>query len=135
MKILVIDAQGGGIGKQIVTRLKARTDTEIYAASPNPAAVSAMKKAGADQAACGENAVVYLAGKAQIIVGPMGIVMPNAMLGEISPAVAEAVASSDGVKVLIPFRSEDHVMVGIGTYSMSQLIDQAVDRTLRLAEN
>ena len=96
MKILVIDGMGGGIGRAIVERL--RSDSGRYmitATGTNAIATAAMHKAGADNAATGENAIVVNSGQADCIIGSLGIMMANAMLGEITPRMAEAVASSD----------------------------------------
>ena len=103
MNILVIDAQGGGIGRQLVGKLLERIpEADIVAAGTNSMATNAMIKAGAKKAATGENAIRYCASQAEIITGPIGILVANAMLGEISPAIAESVGSSTAPKVLIP---------------------------------
>ena len=103
MNILVIDAQGGGIGRQLVAKLLERIpEADIVAAGTNSMATNAMIKAGAKKAATGENAIRYCASQAEIITGPIGILVANAMLGEISPAIAESVGSSTAPKVLIP---------------------------------
>jgi len=102
MNILVIDAQGGGIGRQLVGKLLERIpEADIVAAGTNSMATNAMIKAGAKKAATGENAIRYCASQAEIITGPIGILVANAMLGEISPAIAESVGSSTAPKVLI----------------------------------
>ena len=102
MTILVIDAQGGGIGRQLVLSIKqALPDAEILAVGTNAAATAAMLKAGASSAATGENAVVVCARKADMIIGPVGIVIADSMLGEITPKMALAVAQSRAKRVLI----------------------------------
>ena len=102
MKILVIDGQGGGIGKQLISRLKENIpDAEITAAGTNSFAVQAMLKAGADHAATGENAVVVGCRTADVIAGPVGIVIADSLYGEITPAIALAVAQSNARRVLI----------------------------------
>ncbi len=101
--ILIIDGQGGGIGKQLVAALKEKDDGfTITAVGTNAIATSAMAKAGADKYATGENSVKILCLNADVIAGPMGIVMPNAMLGEVTPAMAEALSLSRAKKILIP---------------------------------
>ena len=134
MKILIVDAQGGGIGKQLVTAVKkALPSTEIYAVGTNAAAAAAMKKAGADHAATGENAVAVCARRADVIVGPLGMVIADAMYGEITAAMAAAIARADAVRILIPFNTCENVVVGVGDYSTGRLIEEAVDRLIRIA--
>ena len=95
MNVLIIDAQGGGIGRQLVAAMKKRFPKQmITAVGTNSAAASAMLKAGADQAATGENAVVVCSRNADLIIGPVGIVIADALLGEITPAMAVAVGQS-----------------------------------------
>ncbi|GHU68260.1 hypothetical protein FACS1894184_09810 [Clostridia bacterium] len=103
MLIGVIDGMGGGIGKAIVERLRADGKArKILALGTNAIATAAMYKAGADHAATGENAIIVNCRRADVIIGTVGIVLANSMLGEISPCIAEAVSSSDAVKILIP---------------------------------
>ena len=135
MNILVIDAQGGGIGKQLVAALKgAMPDATITAVGTNSAATAAMVKAKADKAATGENAVVVGCRHADIIVGPIGIVIADALLGEITPKMALAVAQSDANRVLIPFNHCDNVIVGVSDYSISKLIANAVAEVEKMAQ-
>ncbi|MBQ3273086.1 MAG: DUF3842 family protein [Solobacterium sp.] len=125
--ILVIDAQGGGIGRQLITAVRKEIpEVKILAVGTNTTAVTAMLKAGADEAATGENAVRVACRKADVIVGPLGIVIADAMLGEITPAMAAAVGQSDAAKILIPFRSCDNVIVGVKDLSTAALIQEAV---------
>ncbi len=127
MTILVIDAQGGGLGKQLITRIRADLpEVRILAVGTNSAATAAMLKAGADEAATGENSVVVAARKADVIVGPIGMVIADAMLGEITPKMACAVAQSDAVRVLIPFPNCDNIIAGVGDFSAGRLIADAV---------
>ncbi len=134
MKILIVDAQGGGIGKQLVTAVKkALPEAEILAAGTNSAAAAVMKKAGADHAATGENAVVVCARQADVIIGPLGMVIADAMYGEITPAMAAAIAQAPAARILIPFNNCDNVVVGVEDLSTGQLIAEAVDRLLALA--
>ena len=95
MKVLVIDAQGGGIGKQVVAAIKHKQPhIEITAVGTNSTATTAMLKAGADHAATGENAVVVGCRTADVIIGPIGIVIADAMFGEVTPTIAVAVGQS-----------------------------------------
>ena len=103
MRILVIDAQGGGIGRQLVAAIKEQIPgAMVTAVGTNSAATAAMLKAGADRAATGENAVIVNSRKADAVVGPIGIVIADALLGEITPAMAAAVAQCSAKRVLIP---------------------------------
>ena len=101
--ILVVDGQGGGVGWALTARLREQLpQVHIRAVGANSAATEAMLKAGADEGATGENAVVFNAPRADFIVGPVAILMPNALLGEITPRMAEAVGSSEAMKVVVP---------------------------------
>lgn len=127
MNILVIDAQGGGIGKQLITAIKKEIETvTIMAVGTNTTATSAMLKAGADHAATGENAVVVACRKADIIIGPIGIILADAMYGEITSKMALSVASSSAKRILIPFRNCDNIIVGVSDKSTSELITAAI---------
>ena len=128
MNILVIDAQGGGIGRQLVTAIKAnRPDVVITAVGTNSAATSAMLKAGADHAATGENATVVNSRKADVIIGPIGIVIADALFGEITPRMAAAVAQSDAKRLLIPVNHCDNIVVGVSDLNLSRLIQAVID--------
>ncbi len=130
MKILVIDAQGGGIGKQLVSAIKENVpDAVVTAVGTNTTATAAMLKAGADNAATGENAVVVNSRRADVIVGPIGIVIADAMLGEITCRMANAVAQSDAKRILIPINHCDNIVVGVADLNIGKLI-QAVIREL-----
>ena len=127
MNILVIDAQGGRIGKQIVSSVKeAMPGVNLTAVGTNGMATSAMLKAGADQGATGENAVVVGCRSADLIVGPIGIVIADAVFGEITPAMALAVGQSRARKILIPINQCDNFVVGVAAQSISRLIREAV---------
>ena len=127
INILVIDAQGGGIGRQLVGSIKQELpEVSVTAVGTNSAATSAMLKAGADRAAIGENAVVVACRTADVILGPVGIVIADAMLGEITPVMAAAVGRSPARRILIPFDHCDNVVVGVADMSMSGLIREAV---------
>ena len=134
MKILVMDAQGGGIGRQLITLIrKELPEAEVTAVGTNSAATAAMLKAGADQAATGENAVLVCSRRADVIVGPVGIVIADAMLGEVTPAMAAAVAKSCAVRILIPFSNCDTVVAGVTETGIGKLVAAAVEEIKKLA--
>lgn len=136
MNILVIDAQGGGVGKQLIAAMKQSVqDIVITAVGTNSAATSAMLKAGADFAATGENAVVVACRKADVIVGPVGIVIADALLGEITPRMAVAVAQSDAKRILLPFNHCDNIIVGVSEYQVGKLVQAAVAELTKTLES
>ncbi len=127
MNILVIDAQGGKIGRQIVSTIKeAFPNASLTAVGTNGVATSTMLKAGADQGATGENAVVVGCRNADIIVGPIGIVIADAMLGEITPAMALAVGQSRARKIFIPITQCNNFVVGVTAQSLSKQVQEIV---------
>ena len=133
MRVLVIDAQGGGVGRQLVAAIKKGVPgAEVTAVGSNSLATSAMLKAGADQAATGENAVVVNCRRADVIVGPIGIVIADALLGEITPAMAMAVGQSGAKRLLIPMNHCDNIVVGVDR-GAGQLIAEAVERIRAMA--
>lgn len=135
MMILVVDGQGGGLGRLLIRELKgAFPQAEIAAVGTNSTAANAMMKAGADFAATGENAVVVNCRHADIIVGAVGIVIADSMWGEITPRMAQAVGQSDARRVLIPINLCSNLVVGVAEMSMSKLVQAAVDTVRRLAE-
>lgn len=125
--ILIIDGQGGGIGRQLVSAIKEKLpDSVITAVGTNSAATSAMLKAGADNAATGENAVIVGCRKADVIAGPVGIVIADSLFGEITPSMAVAVGQSNAKRVLIPVNHCDNMVVGIGEKTVGELVSAAV---------
>lgn len=133
MNILVIDAQGGGIGRQLVSAIKENIpDASVTAVGTNTTATSAMLKAGADNAATGENAVVVNSRRADVIIGPIGIVIANALLGEITPLMAKAVAQSSARRILIPINHCDNIVVGVGDLSIGKLIRDVISELGRI---
>lgn len=135
MKIVVIDAQGGRIGKQLVSGIKKELPaTPVTAVGTNEAATSAMLAAGADRAATGENAVVVACRTADIIVGPVGIAIADSMLGEVTPAMARAVGQSAARRVLLPFDNCDNLIVGSDLMPVGKRIQVAVELVKSLCE-
>ena len=129
MKILIVDAQGGGMGRQLVASIRKEfPKAEITAAGTNSIATSNMLKAGADHAATGENAVVVGSRKADIIIGPVGIAIADSMYGEITPAMAAAVEQSDAKKLLIPMNQCNNVIVGVKNTSMSYMVEAVIEQ-------
>ena len=127
MNVLVIDAQGGGIGKLLVAALRENLpEAVITAVGTNTAATTAMLKAGADFAATGENAVVVNCRRADAIAGPIGIVIADSLLGEITPRMAAAVAQSAAKRILIPVNHCDNIVVGVPDASPAHLIPEVV---------
>lgn len=126
-EIVVIDGQGGGIGKSIIEALKRNfDDIFIIGVGTNAIATNNLKKGGADVIATGENAVVYNAKNASVIIGPLGISFANSMYGEISPAMAQAVNESDAHKYLIPVSKCKATVVGIETKTIQEYIEDLI---------
>lgn len=135
MNIMVVDGQGGGMGRALVLRLKAILPGEcVFAVGTNALATAAMLKAGADAGATGENAVVFNARTAQVITGPIGIVVANSLLGELTPAMAQAIGESPAQKVLIPAKRCRTTVVGTGTKTAAEYVEEAVGLIKELVE-
>ncbi len=129
MKVAVIDGQGGGMGRAIVEKIRQvlGNEIDILGLGTNALAASVMMKAGANECASGENAVCYNAGRADVILGPVGIIAANAMTGELSPGMASAIASSEAVKILIPLNNYKLKIVGTRSEPLPHMIDEAVN--------
>ena len=133
MNILVIDGQGGQLGGQIVKSILANyKDVTITAVGTNATATATMLKAGAHQVATGENPVIVACRKADLIIGPIGIVIADAMLGEITPAMAVAVGQADATRILLPVNKCDNLIAGVPDLTVSTLIDDVVAKVLAL---
>ena len=127
MNILVMDAQGGGIGKQVVTAVRTRfPDVTITAVGTNAAATTAMLRAGADEGATGENAAVVCCRRADVIIGTVGIVIADAMLGEVTPRMSVAVGQSAAKRILIPVNHCANFIAGVADLSVGRLVDSVV---------
>ena len=136
MKILVIDGQGGGLGKLLVAGIKkALPEADLTCVGTNSIATAAMIKAGADRGATGENSAVVCSRDADVIVGPCGIVIADALLGEITPAMAVAVGQSRAKRLLIPLDLCDNIVVGTGAKPMPVLVDEAVKKLVEMAQS
>lgn len=132
-KVLVIDGQGGGLGRQLVSALAAACpEAELTAVGTNSLAANAMLKAGTSRAATGENAVVVNCRHADVIVGPIGIVIADALLGEITPAMAAAVCQSGAKRVLVPINHCENYVVGVPDQPVSQLVAAAAQKVKEL---
>lgn len=132
MKILVIDCQGGGIGKALISKIKEELkEAEVIAVGTNAMATSTMLKSNPNAAATGENAIIYNAGKlteTDFILGPIGIIAANSMYGEVSPAIAHAVSASEATSLLIPVaRCKVHV-AGTQNMSLENYISDIIQR-------
>ena len=131
--VMVVDAQGGGLGRQLIISIKKELpDAHIIAVGTNCAATANMLKAGADEAATGENSILVASRKADLIIGPIGMVIANAMLGEITPLMARAIAEADATRILIPFSNCDNYIAGVADFSTGRLIRDAVDQVKKL---
>ena len=133
-RVLVLDGQGGGIGAQL-TRLLANqlpAGWELLAVGTNVMATGAMLKAGASQGATGENAVIHNAARADLILGPIGMIMANGIMGEVSPAMASAVSGSEAVKILIPTATCGIFVAGTEDLRLEEYLRRAVDRAVEV---
>lgn len=128
MKICVLDGQGGGIGSAIVKRLREALGdkVEIIALGTNAIATAAMLKAGANKGATGENAVIRTVARVEVVVGSIGVIVAHAMMGELTPAMAEAVAASPALKILIPMTQERVQVVGVSTQPLPHMIEEMI---------
>lgn len=129
LNIIVVDAQGGGLGAAIVKKLleKYRERIRLTALGTNVAATTAMRKSGAKYCATGENAICFNARSADIIIGGIGIIASCGMLGEITPCMARSIAESNAKKILIPMSRCNIIVPGLADQSAKSLIDMAVN--------
>ncbi|MFH1672629.1 MAG: DUF3842 family protein [Pseudomonadota bacterium] len=133
MRICVIDGQGGGIGSAIIKQLKEAfgESVEILALGTNAIATTQMLKARANRGASGENAIVRSVIDSDVIIGPIGIVLANAMMGEVTPRIAEAVASCRAKKFLLPLTQENVEIVGLVSTPLPHLVETLIKERLR----
>lgn len=133
VKIVVIDGQGGKLGQMLIERIKSTPlSCSLVAIGTNSIATAAMIKAGADGGATGENAVVVACRDADVIIGPVGIIAADSMLGEVTPTMAVAVGQSKAKKLLLPVNLCDKIIVGTGALSVGKLISAAVDELKKI---
>ena len=133
--VLIIDGQGGQLGRQMVEAVrKLIPDAQITAVGTNALATSAMLRAGADRGATGENSVIVCTRDADIIVGPVGIVIADSLLGEITPAMAVAVGQSRAKKILLPVNKCNNIIIGVDGKSTSELIEDAIAKIKSISE-
>ena len=132
-RVCVIDGQGGGIGATLIKYLKEAyvEKLELIALGTNAIATAQMMKAGANRGASGENAIVQTVAKADLIVGPISITWANAMLGEVTPRMAEAITSSPAPKILLPLTQERVVLVGVVTEPLPHLVKVLVKKKIK----
>jgi hypothetical protein len=128
MIVAVIDGMGGGIGAQIVTQLRQELplDVEIMALGTNAVATDRMMKARASRGASGENAIRVSIGQADFILAPIGVVVPDSLMGEVTPAIAEAIAGASGQKLLLPINQPHFQIVGIEWKALTKQISAAI---------
>lgn len=137
MKLMIMDGQGGGIGGAIIKSLKdaIAADLTILALGTNSVATARMMKAGANRGATGENAIVRTSHMVDVIIGPMAVIMADAMMGEVTPAMAAAVASSPALKVLIPLNQENVRLVGATGEPLPHLAKEVVRLVKEILEH
>ncbi|MDM8550931.1 DUF3842 family protein [Desulfobacterales bacterium HSG2] len=135
-KICVIDGQGGGIGSAVIRKLKELFEEtiDIIALGTNAIATAQMLKARANRGASGENAIVRTVKKVDVIIGPVSIIMAHAMMGEVTPKIAEAVADSPAKKLLIPLSRENVEIVGLSAIPLPHLIEALIQEHLRIED-
>ena len=129
MNLLVIDGQGGQLGSQIIKAIRNKyNDIYIMAVGTNATATASMIKAGANQGATGENPVIVASRKANVIIGPIGIVIADSLLGEITPKMAVAVGQSNATKILVPINKCENLVAGVPNLTTSALIDYTLNK-------
>ncbi|MCE5204015.1 MAG: DUF3842 family protein [Coriobacteriales bacterium] len=136
MRILVVDGMGGRIGQEIVSRLRAAfgEDLEILAVGTNSTATTAMLKAGANRGATGENAVRVTAREADVLIGPLSVLIPDSMMGEVTPGMAQELALSAAKKVMLPLTNPRIDLVGITKTPLPHLLDEALTKVASLLD-
>ena len=133
MRAVVIDRQGGGLGRQVVAAVKGKyKDIEVVAMGTNATATQAMLKAGADVAATGENPLIVNVRNADVIIGPVGIVIADSLFGEITPKMAKAVGQSRARRLLIPVNLCSNIVIGVTNLSISVMVNGVLEELDKL---
>ena len=135
--LLIIDGQGGKIGSQLISLIRSRMEPNsflITAVGTNSTATAAMLKAGADQAATGENPVIVACRSADVIIGPLGIVIADSLIGEVTAAMAAAVGRSPAVKILIPVNKCNHIVAGVPELGTTFLLEDVITKLTSLCK-
>ena len=136
MNILIIDGQGGQLGAQLVKEISTLyPQVQITAVGTNATATAAMLKAGAKQAATGENPVVVACRKADVIIGPIGIVVADSMYGEVTPQMAVAVGQADAIRILIPMNRCENLIAGVQDVTMSVMLEDVLSKVDNIVKN
>jgi len=137
LRICVIDGQGGGIGSAIIRRIKDlfAEKVEIIALGTNAVATAQMLKAGANRGASGENAIVRSVKNCDVVTGPLGIVMAHALMGEVTPVMAEAISGCAAKKVLLPLSQDNVEVVGVHKAPLPHLVDELIESGLKTLLN
>lgn len=136
MNILIMDGQGGQLGAQLVKEIMARFDgVQVTAVGTNATATATMLKAGAKHAATGENPVLVACRRADVIIGPIGIVIADSMYGEITPKMAVAVGQADATRILIPMNRCENVVVGIEEVTVTAMVEGVLKKLDKLLKN
>lgn len=134
LNILVIDGQGGQLGGQLIKSMKTKLENiKITAVGTNAIATAAMLKAGADQAATGENPVIVSCRKADVIIGPIGIVIADSLYGEITTQMAVAVGKADAVRILLPLNKCDNLVAGVQDVSTAAILEDVILKVQKIA--
>lgn len=135
MKLCVIDGMGGKIGAQITSQIREIfPNLEIYVLATNAIAAHQMMKAGANRCASGENAIVHTAKEVDLIIGPLAIVIPNSMMGELTPKMAEAIATSRAHKILLPLTYPTYTLIGVEQKPLPHLMESVLETIRSLVE-
>lgn len=131
--ICVIDGQGGGIGGAIIKKLKDMygETIEILALGTNAIATAQMLKARANRGASGENAIVQTVKKADVVIGPLGIILANAMMGEVTAKMSEAIAGCSATKLILPLSQENVEIIGVSDEPLPHLVDELIENHLK----
>lgn len=133
MKIMIVDGQGGGIGKALVERFKlVMPQQELLAVGTNSLATAAMLRAGADYGATGENPIVYNCKDADLIIGPIGIIVANSLHGELTPSMAQSIGESRATKILIPINKCNSIVIGAEELPLVEYVIKAVEKAAEL---